>query len=56
MEKELIELGEKLKEIAIKYNNHYVTLSYLDGVIMGNNDPNKNGYISIFVPKEEEYE
>lgn len=42
---ELIELGSRLREIGLKYNQEYITMTYLNGLVRINN--------STELPKEE---
>lgn len=34
---ELIELGSQLREIGLKYNQEYITMTYLNGLVRINN-------------------
>ncbi len=53
MKQELEELGIELAKLAKKYKTDYITIAYIDGYIQGNNDPYKQGHISIYLDKEE---
>lgn len=55
MKEELIELGKKLKELAEKYNQDYLTISCYDGDVMGWNSPEiEEAHISFFIEGEED--
>ena len=54
MKEELIEIGKQLKELAIKYDEEYIHLCYVDGTIMGNTDVHKEEHINICIFEEEE--
>lgn len=54
MEKEFIELAKKLKDLAIKYNEEYLHLCYINGAVMGNTATDKEVCLKIYIPKEDE--
>ena len=54
MREELIELGKKLKELAIKYDEDYLTLSFVNGSVFGNNSTDSENSIDFYIMKEEE--
>ena len=53
MKEELENLGIKLAKLAKKYGADYLTLSYVDGSILGNERPKKHTYISIYLDEKE---
>lgn len=53
MKEELENLGIKLAKLAKKYGQEYLTLSYVEGSVTGNEDPEKNEHISIYINEEE---
>ena len=53
-------MEEKIKKIAIELvklaeNNrlNYFTITYIDGVVLGNSDTDKENYISIYMDENE---
>lgn len=52
MKEELEKLGIELAKLAKKYNQDYLSLGYINNCILGNNDPNKEKYISIYIEEE----
>ena len=50
MKEELENLGIKLAE---RYDSNYMTITYVDRSIMGNEDPEKDKYISIYLDEKE---
>ena len=53
MKEELENLGIKLAKLAKKYEQEYLTLSYVDGSVIGNERPKKYGYECIYLDEEE---
>lgn len=53
MEEELKNLGIELAQIAKKYKEDYIALSFVEGGVIGNTDPHDKNYIRIYMDKEE---
>lgn len=53
MKEELENLGIELAKLAKKYEQDYLTLNYTEGTVLGNEDPEKDKYMSIHLDKEE---
>ena len=53
MKEELENLGIELAKLAKKYETDYLTLAYTEGTVLGNEDPEKDKYMSIYLDKEE---
>lgn len=53
MKEELENLGIELAKLAKKYNSNYITIAYVDGSVIGNEDPEKDKHISIYLDEKE---
>lgn len=53
MEEELKKIGIELARLAKKYRTEYLTITYIDGVILAREDPEQKGYVDIFLDEEE---
>lgn len=52
MKEELKEIGIELARLAKKHGTEYLTITYMDGCILGNSDPEKE-VTRIYMDKEE---
>lgn len=53
MKEELEKLGIELAKLAKKYNQDYLSLAYINNCVVGNNNPEKEEHISIYIEEEE---
>lgn len=53
MKEELEKIGLELRKWCEKYNEDYVTMAVLNGTIMANTSPGKEGYLRVYIRKEE---
>ena len=53
MEEEFKKIGIELAKLAKKYNQDYLSLGYINNCVVGNNNPEKEEYISIYIEEEE---
>ena len=52
MEEEFKKIGIELAKLAKKYNQDYLDLGYVNNCVVGNNDPEKEEHISIYIKEE----
>lgn len=52
----LEDLAHQLRELAIEYNEDYLTITYFDGALIGNNSPFSDDKIDIYLEKEKRNE
>lgn len=52
MKEEFTELGRQLKELAEKYGYKYITLSYVDGSVIGNTSRDEENFVDIYMFNE----
>ena len=53
MEKEIKKIALELAKLVKNNGLDYFTITYIDGVVLGNSDPDKENRISIYMDKEE---
>ena len=53
MKEELENIGIELAKLAKKYEKDYLSLSYLKGNLIGNENPKKDKHISIYLSEKE---
>lgn len=53
MEEEFKKIGIELSKLAKKYNQDYLSLCYVNNCVVGNNNPEKEEHISIYIKEEE---
>lgn len=53
MKEELENLGIELAKLAKKHRESYITISYVEGSIVGNSNPEEKSYESIHLDERE---
>ena len=53
MEEEIKKIAIELVKLAENNRLNYFTITYMDGVVLGNSDPDKENYISIYMDENE---
>ena len=53
MENEVKKIAIELAKLAKSNGLDYFTITYIDEVVLGNSNPNKENHISIYIDKEE---